>query len=390
VKKVVSHFPGSDTLIDVCANSLVQKKTTVPISHWKEVLRLAKHHRITRLLESTSANKSSLNHSEEADQLNAINKRNRLRMLAYTAELSLIGRKFEDENIPVIPLKGPVAAYQVYGDFAAKHSRDIDVLIQEENLDQVIELLNKEGYTLAMPYVNYTPKQKSYFQKVSNQLVFFNPRKRIQLEVHWRLFANRYFLPLSFNDLLQTATRVKVGQETTLLAISPEYLMLYLCAHGAKHKWALLYWLHEVATLAKKEEFNWLSLLNNSIHYGIERPVVQGLVLAHELFGIQIDSCILNYYKGRPLIQNLVHSAKEVILMNQSHNASNSILTHWKLLDYKRKLVKSLKYKINFANGISTLDFELIKIPDKLFFAYFWMRPLFWFWRYIISPIKKR
>ncbi len=309
-------------------------------------------------------------------------------MLSFSSELSKIGAEFTSQAIPYIPLKGPVVAFQVFGDLTAKNSRDLDFLIQEEQLDQTIEVLSKNGYTLTLPYDQYSPKQKSYFRKANNQLTLFNQQKKIPLEIHWRLFANPLLLPLSLNELLKSSTKMMIGN-VAVPALSSEHLLFYLTVHGAKHQWALLYWLHELATLIQKESFEWNSILAKATKLSIERPLVQGVMLIESLFKIEAPKEIKTYHQSHPTIQDLVDMATATIKAEQTNLHKKSISNYWGILGYKWKLRKGWKYKLAYIQGISIKDFELIKLPDTLFFCYFWLRPFFWFWRYIISPQNK-
>jgi hypothetical protein len=375
-------------LIAICSSSFSETETNDLISNieWEELFLLTKKHRISSLVNKNLTN-SSLQVPENFKKQIALEiKKSTLRMLSFTAEISNICSEFKKQSIPIIPLKGPIAAKQIYGDFTAKNSRDIDFLIPEENLEEAIKWLESQGYVNSYSFNSLSKKQKKAFQKTNNQLAFFHPKKKIQVEIHWRLFANPHFLPLPFDELLKESNPITVGK-VEINCLSKKHLLFYLCAHGAKHNWSLLYWLLEVTNLIRNEKFDWETTLQEAIQLGIDRPLVQGLFLIETLFETSIPSEIQEYQKRNPIIQDLVQSC--IFAIHDESQTQKTISAYWNKLSYKMKLKKSLNYKMGYFNPISIQDYEIIKLPDPLFFGYFWLRPIFWCWRYIFQPIKK-
>ena len=120
---------------------------------------------------------------------------------------------------------------------------------------------------------------------------------------------------------------------------------------------------------------------------GVERPLAQGVLLIETLFNIPAPTIIQAYYKNQPIIQELVKSSIQAL--HDEIPTQKSISNYWNKLSYKMKLKKGLNYKMGYFNAISIRDYELIRLPNPLFFGYFWLRPFFWIWRYIFLPTKK-
>jgi hypothetical protein len=57
-----------------------------------------------------------------------------------------------------------------------------------------------------------------------------------------------------------------------------------------------------------------------------------------------------------------------------------------RLLNYTWKLRSKLKYKQYqlYLNSINYLDWSVIRVPDRLFFLYFVLRPILW----LVRPFK--
>lgn len=383
-----SKSSAIETLFQLCAAEITKKESSFQVKNWENVIDLAVQHRITKGINQVIKSQKIGIPSTSNDQLAAINKRGTLRMLAFSAEISSICHQLNKQSISVIPLKGPIAAKQIYGDFTAKFSRDIDFLIQAEQIDGAIQYIEQQGYVCTYSYQSLSAKQKIAFQKVNNQLAFFHSTKKIKVEIHWRLFANPYLLPIPFDELIADGSQITVGK-TSIPCLSAKHLLLYLCAHGAKHHWSLLYWLVEVAALVKKENFEWPSILKEAIQLGIERPLIQGMLLIEMFFGIPAPTCIMEHYEKDKIIQDIVQTSNQQVKENTQHLSTNPISNYWRNLSYKMKLKKELNYKLAYWKGFSVNDFQLIKLPDALFFCYFWFRPIFWIWRSIARQIKK-
>jgi hypothetical protein len=387
--KKIHRFSSIEVLLQICNSSFKSEGLTIESNQLDNVIDLAKKNRITKVIEKAINEQKIATTSEQINQLSLHNKKATVRMLSFTAEISLICEALNQQSIAVIPLKGPIASKQIYGDFAAKSSRDIDLLIKEEQLEKCIKEIENQGYINSYPFNSLSKKQKKAFQRSNNQLAFFHPKKKIQVEIHWRLFANRHYLPLTFDELLKDSSPMVVGK-TTVNCLSETHLLLYLCAHGSKHQWSLLYWLIEVATLIQKVEYDWKHILQEAIKLGVERPLIQGLILIEHLFKLPAASIIQKHYQQSKIIQTLVKTSHQIIKEEIDFSQEASISNYLKILNYKMKLSHRARYKIAYFKLNSINDFELIKLPDPLFFGYFWLRPAFWFWRYVIHPTKKQ
>lgn len=378
-----------ELLIALCEASFSPINFSINIEKWENVIDLTIKHRIGNVVEQQVKSLNYTLPNELIDKLSYQSKKATFKMLSFTAEISLICEAFNKQSIAVIPLKGPIASKQIYGDFAAKNSRDIDLLVKETQLEICIEEIENQGYINSYPFHSLSKKQKKAFQRSNNQLAFFHPKKKIQVEIHWRLFANRHFLPLTFDELLRDSIPMVVGK-TTINCLSETHLLLYLCAHGSKHQWSLLYWLLEVATLTQKVKYDWEKILKESQELGVDRTLVQGLILIEILFNLPAPKVIKEHYQENEIIQKLVETSREIIMEEVSFSQKTSVSNYLKILKYKLKISRNIQYKLAYFKLNSINDFQLVKLPDSFFFGYFWLRPIFWFWRYIIHPTKKQ
>jgi hypothetical protein len=70
----------------------------------------------------------------------------RERSEAMAAELTALLAAFESRGIPAVPVKGPVLAQRIWGDYRLSHSLDLDVLVRREDAPRATEVLLGRGY----------------------------------------------------------------------------------------------------------------------------------------------------------------------------------------------------------------------------------------------------
>ena len=120
---------------------------------------------------------------------------NTFQMLALSGEMEQVSRLFMENEIRTIFLKGPVIAYDLYGDISLRTSSDLDFLIPLHDLNQAEDLLIKLGYVKD----DYIAKVLNDWKWRHHHITFFHPQRKIKLEVHWRLNPGPAKEP-AFND----------------------------------------------------------------------------------------------------------------------------------------------------------------------------------------------
>lgn len=372
-------------LISLYSNSEVDLKIQEEFEKidWELFIQLCKEHRIiTNIYDKLKAARINIP-KQFANTFTQEDRRIKTRMLYFTAEINSLTKLFQEKEIETIFLKGPVAAKQIYNEFTSKNSRDIDFLVREDSIEKCIDLLENNNYQITYPFENLTERQKKYFIKTNNQLAFYNTEKHIQVEMHWRLFANPFLLPYSFSELLYNGEDVAIGN-TMVKALGKDHLLFYLCSHGAKHQWHLMYWLLEVKQLAQKENYDWKDILDKAIKIGADRSLIQAIVLIGRVFQETIPEEFKAQLKKDKTTIELINKAQKRIL--EGHDRlKDDLKSYGRSLSYKMKLRKGLKYKLAYLNLLSNNDFQVLKLPNAIFILYYPLRPFIWCWRFIIK-----
>ena len=172
-----------------------------------------------------------------------------------SAQLLYIVDALKQSNIEVISIKGPLLSQHAYQDISMRPFSDLDILVRENDLLAVSKLLLSLGYEsenaldiLVHPYI---------LQKFSD-ISFVHPQTHIIIELHWKLLRSAS-KKLSQIDLLFEESINISFQNTQLRSLPLEEEFLYLCVHGAKHRFERIEWmndLNQLFTLYQKT-YNW-------------------------------------------------------------------------------------------------------------------------------------
>jgi len=317
--------------------------------------------------------------------------RNTQRVLAKTAELVRIVKRFEQKGIPVLPLKGPVLALLVYDDLGSRHVGDLDIMVPPESVEKAEDVLVQQGYKRIHPDFHLTPKQHSIYLQNNHHFGYFCQERGIRVELHWRFGSIRYLFPLRFNDLWKDKQTIRIGG-SEMATLSPEHTILFLCAHGAGHAWFRLFWLNDIACLMKKRSaINWQSLMLHASRLGIGRMVAEGIVLSNLLLASPLPEPILAFSEKDKGVYRLAGMAFS--LMKHPGETSYKPFTkpYYFSKMHKTMLRGDLRYKLIFSVSKIRADYgdwNRIPLPDVLFPFYHLIRPFTWFLRYYVRGSK--
>ena len=218
------------------------------------------------------------------NQLQAWYVANARRNLLLVGQLLMLLHLFKDNDIPVIPYKGPVLAASAHGDITLREFHDLDFLVQQDHLLRARDLLLSRGYQLSVK----SDEGDVVSQNSQYEVGLVLAHAGIHVELKWDII-NRYFsVPM---DMTALWTRLKPvfidGRE--IYTFSPEDTLLILCIHGTKHLWTSLMWVTDVSELIQANpglDWQWLWDLSNTL--GSRRMLSLGLFLAKGLLGTSL------------------------------------------------------------------------------------------------------
>jgi hypothetical protein len=148
---------------------------------------------------------------------------NAQRNLILSGDLHRLLRLLKANDIPVVPLKGPVLAATVYGDVSLRQFGDLDVLLRKRDIARAKELLISHGYRPAM---EMTAAQESATLRHHCEYLLVSDNGRVIVELHWRIIPSWFPFPLNGDHLLSRLTK---RLWVSLLRCHAEDLMLIIC-----------------------------------------------------------------------------------------------------------------------------------------------------------------
>jgi hypothetical protein len=195
---------------------------------------------------------------------------------------------FEAEGIAAIPFKVPALADQVYGDIGLRTYVDLDILVHKEDVLRAKAVLLKEGYR---PEVLLNPRQEELFLRSECEYNFNHEARIVRVEVHWRINPSCYCINFDAIDIWQHLGTLAL-QSKAVPALSPEDLLIFLCIHGARHNWAELKQICDLAGHIEIHEdlLDWKGLMDYARGQHIERILLLGLLLGNRLMEIRAAS----------------------------------------------------------------------------------------------------
>ncbi|MBX9954122.1 nucleotidyltransferase family protein [Peribacillus simplex] len=346
--------------------------------HWDQFLQLAMHHRVYPLIYSKIKNIDNKGIPPYViETLYKEYKKNTFEMLKLSGEMEQVSKLFSENNILLLFLKGPVIAEDIYGDISLRTSRDLDILIQSNKLEKAEEVLLGVGYERKeVP----TPFWKLRFHHVT----FFHPKKRICLELHWRLHPHSIYEPC-FDELWERK-RVSTLTSFPTYYLGKEDLFLYLVAHGGRHGWFRLRWLKDIdQILNKKMTSNGNILLKKKFYHldGQRYYLGQALILVSELFHTPINKEM----KKLTISNGSRKLAKRTILYINRRAHLNFSMSEDELNKNHNRYLFTIKSNLEKFIFIMKLfypnpkDAEALTLPRSLRFLYIPFRPFLWAWR---------
>jgi hypothetical protein len=323
---------------------------------------------------------------EVLDDLNTRVLQNVHQVMAKTGELVRLLKRFEQNQIPALPLKGPVLSFQAYGGVGHRHVGDLDLLVPPDRIQAAERLLVQEGYERTAPDFELTPLQTRVYFRDIHHFGYAHRISGIRVELHWRIGRHPYLFPLKFDTLWNARQALKIPGGAAPAA-SPTHTVLLLCTHGAGHNWFRLFWLNDVARLMiKSEAIDWAMVMASAERLGLGRMVAEGGVLCNLLFGCPMPAPVRDYADSDRRLEKLSEMALHLICTRQvpgyfPHTRAFALSKIRKVM-----LRKDLRYKLSIAAGIlgiSSRDWKRIPLPDVLFPLYYPIRPLMWLFRRI-------
>jgi len=256
--------------------------------NWKQFLHLADHHRLIPQMYGALSALPNLFPANALAALRSHYQENAHKALWFTGELLRILRCFESAGIKALAYKGPVLAQTLYGDVTERQYSDLDILICAEDVAKAKAVLLAAGHAC---YPELRQQEEPAYIASGCGYVFHSAAGRNLLDLQWRIVPRFYSTDFDMAGFLHRAEEIIVGGGP-VRTLCAEDLLLVLCVHAAKHVWAQLSWLCDIAKLVNSAQLDWNAIQQEAQRLGIERIVNVNLLLAHKLLRMPLPSLI--------------------------------------------------------------------------------------------------
>lgn len=301
------------------------------------------------------------------------------RALIRNAALINLGQKLTAESIPWLTVKGPVLASSLWQDPGKRHAGDVDIVIHPHSAAKADSLLHSLGFRRTTPDFELTPRQWDQYLIIKYEFGYQSTNHpELNIEIKWRLEGIE-----NLAAILDRPHHTLIG-EYSIPTLPPAINFRYLCHHGARHGWARLFWLVDVARLIQENSITWSDVLPRSEAEPSYRPVAQAVGLVRQLFDLAPPQGLLpSPASSDATIAWLQAQAIRQMSLEASELSSTS---EWlRQLRYRTRLepgrqgiVSALRPHIH-----SPLNWKTLPLSDRWFALYCFISPFLWIYRLV-------
>lgn len=343
---------------------------------WHYVIESSHRHGVIPLVSQTLRHQFAEQVPDEiSNYLEQQFKLNLMRNLLLKSELLHILRRFNEQNIPIIALKGPIWADLLYANLALRVFADLDILVHEKDRTKSEELLFSLGFENP-----YDTIEKKRIEKESYHYRLHKESKNTIVELHW-LLAERFWHAWSEPRLFWESVSYQSYGNTHVLMPRPEDQILYACNHGFMHLWERLGWLCDLAVMIQMADdaLDWSYLFARAKEFKSQNPLFLGLALLHDLWPASKlpADVIQKVARNRP--STIIEKIRPLLVGGTNGlSEADRFLIRYDVLGEEQTSREFYKYatrlpRIRFKP--SQRDFEWISLPKRLHFLYYFLRP---------------
>lgn len=338
---------GAETFFDVC--------------DWNRFINLAEHHGLIPLVYkffSSHPEQLPVQHFAELRSKYAENAR---KSVWFTSELIRVVKHLEAQGIKAVPYKGPALAQILYGDVTARQFGDLDILIRAQDLGTAKNALATTGYR---PSFGLNAREESAYISAGYEYPFDGAAGSHLLELQWRILPRFYSVDFDMAGFFQRTEQVRLAG-CSVPSLSTDDLLLVLCVHAAKHVWAQVSGLCDIANLARYRRIDWDAAWQRATELGIRRIVALNFLLAQDLLDAALPNPIERWVDKDLTCQILKTELLRIIKSSLYFDTES--LAYFRLMIRLRECIADktrMMRRLIWTPGMG--EWSAIRIPGKL------------------------
>lgn len=306
------------------------------------------------------------------DKLASLHTENKRKAMASL----LTAHQLAASGIAVCTLKGLDVAVRAYGDMAARHVGDIDLLINEAHLSQASAHLLQQGWSADMPEL-LSGSSGRLLRRFKPDCSFLRPGFPV-LELHWRVSANPH--EFRIGALADYPMSAAPGSQCEL---EKEDLLIYLCLHGSKHGWMRLKWLFDLPNVIENLPPDWDKLWQRADTLNARKVVQQGLMLAAKLCNVTLPAAAHSGFRYHFSVQHWQY-IRHMLQLPEHQLYYPSVVQILRHARYRLSMQTSLRSMVWQTGALlypDYRDYRVLPLPAALAWLYLPLRPLLWLYR---------
>ena len=291
-------------------------------------------------------------------------------LVTYNKEVTLIENELfkitdilNNKSIEHIVIKGYELAKNYYKQINEREFSDIDLLIKKENLASINNILLKLGYN---PKKKLTKKQHISELKSQYSVTYINKKTNLEIDLHWHVAQIQFRYKFNQTILFNSYQKKEINN------LSPENNLLFLSIHGAKENWDQLKLLLDLKMIISNQNLDWDYIIRTANEFHMKQILLISLLSCKTILKVKLPDNIQKLINN-----NIIRSQVSIITDNISNNVE---LNEWEAFCFQLKIRDKIINKIKFIYYNLSIpheeDWEIIKIPDSLFFLYYIFKPL--------------
>lgn len=264
-------------------------------------------------------------------------------------ELGKALKKFNQEGIPAIVLKGAALLENIYQDIGLRKMRDIDILVKKEQLDKIDKSLKQLGYSSVYNWADYIKAAPSQYL---NSICYIKKQGKMPviLHLHWHIInaVAPFYLygAIDIDRFWNRAIKAAIAGFQTLV-LAPQHLLIHLSEHSLKHSYShfiLFCDIFEVIRYYYKNGLDWQLLVQETVEFNLNKPVYYGLYFTSKFLGAEIPGEVLTRLK--PSNSNFVEGKIQALIENSRGfpdlNYLSCVIMNEKLIDKLKFALRSI------------------------------------------------
>lgn len=295
------------------------------------------------------------------------------RALRLAAELLRLLDALAVRGIPTVALKGPALGTALYGDLTLRPYGDLDLLVPETRLNDAEQVCRTLGYAGG---------PRGVWERVEWERML--SRERDVVDLHVRLSPPDFAFQLEADGLWGRRGRVQIGGRD-VPTLGTEDLLLYLCAHGARHRWGRLKWIMDVAELIRRPPgVDWDMIFARAARLGGRRILQLGLTLAQEVLDAPVPHQVRREARSDRAVRRLTGSIQDRLFRQPAIQPADG----WEWLSWYAGVRERASDKLRCAWRIvfvpGPVERQWLQLTRGAHALYYLARPVRLTWKYLL------